>query len=232
MLLRILISASILLVGSQMTGQSYAFGFKAGPSLTVQKWNGFGGREPLVRYHGVAFIESHNEETNSALFAQVGYHIRGSALRFYAYYDPVSMRNINSSSTDMEFHNISLSAGAKRRYDFGRNKAYYMLGLRGEYTAYTKLDGFLDTYEGLENKVLGGVIFGGGLELPLGRFVSGIFEASVSPDFTKQIFLPPQDTGYTDLNGNEIILPEQNVTNVSIELSIGLRFLREVTYYD
>ncbi|HLF64138.1 MAG TPA: hypothetical protein VI603_10310 [Saprospiraceae bacterium] len=215
-----------------LSSQSYAFGFKGGPSLTIQKWNGFGGREPLIRYHAIAFIESHNDETNSALFAQAGYHIRGSALRFYAYYDPINMRNVNARSTDMEFHNLSLSVGAKRKYDVGPGKGYYLIGLRGEYTFDTKLDGFLNTYEGLENKVLFGVLFGGGYELPFSRFVSGILEFSVSPDFSKQIYLPPQETGYTDLNGNEIILREQNVTNVSIEISLGLRFLREITYYD
>jgi hypothetical protein len=212
--------------------QSYAFGFKGGPSLTVQKWNGFGGREPLIRYHAIAFIESHNEETSSSLFAQAGYHIRGSALRFYAYYDPINMNNVNARSSDMEFHNASLSVGARKRYDLGPGKGYYIIGLRGEYTFDTKLDGFLNTYEGLENKFLFGVLFGGGYELPFSRFVSGILEASVSPDFSKQMYLPPQETGYTDLNGNEIILREQNVTNVSIEISLGLRFLREITYYD
>jgi hypothetical protein len=212
--------------------QSYAFGVKGGPSLTIQKWNGFGGREPLIRYHGIAYIESHNEQSNSALFAQAGYHIRGSALRFYAYYDPLSMRNFNARSSDMEFHNISLSVGAKRKYVFGAGNAYYLIGLRGEYTIDTKLDGFLNTYEGLENKVLFGVLFGGGYELPFSRFVSGILEFSISPDFSKQIYLPPQATGYTDLNGDEIILREQNVSNVSIEVSVGLRFLREITYYD
>ncbi len=232
-MIRFLISACcLLLVSGIAKGQSYAFGIKGGPSMCIQKWNGFGGREPLIRYHAIAFIESHNDETNSALFAHVGYHIRGSALRFYAYYDPISMRNIGARSTDMEFKNISLAAGAKRRYDFGIGKAYYMLGLRGEYTLDTKLDGFLNAYEGLENKVLFGVLFGGGYELPLSHFISGIFEISVSPDFSKQIYLPPQDTGFTDTNGNEIILREQNVSNVSIEVSVGFRFLREITYYD
>ena len=231
--MRILVSLTLVcLAFSHVHGQSYAFGLKGGPSLTIQKWNGFGGREPLIRYHGMAFIESHNDETNSALFAHVGYHIRGSAIRFYAYYDPVNMRDFNARSSDMEFHNVSFALGAKKKYDFGVGKAYYVIGLRGEYTFDTKLDGFLDTYEGLENKFLFGVLFGGGYELPLGRFVSGVLEASVSPDFSKQIYLPPQATGYADQFGNEIILQEQNVTNLSIEVSLGLRFLREITYYD
>ena len=94
------------------------------------------------------------------------------------------------------------------------------------------MGGYLQVYEGLENKFLFGVLFGGGYELPFGKYVSGMLEFSVSPDFSKQIYLPPQATGFTDQSGNEIILREQNVSNVSFEISLGLRFLREITYYD
>ena len=212
--------------------QSYAFGLKGGPSIGTQKWNGFNGREPLVRYHAVAFIESHNDESHSSLFAQLGYHIRGSAIRFYPYYDPVNMRNISGRTSNMQFKNIALSVGAKRKYELGNSRPYYMIGLRGEYTYKTKMGGYLTTYEGLENKWLFGAIFGGGIELPFSHFVSGLLEATVSPDFSKQIYLPPQVTGFTDQNGNEIILREQNVSNVSFEISLGIRFLREITYYD
>ncbi len=216
-----------------MQAQSYYFGLKGGPSIGTQKWNGFGGREPLVRYHAIAFIESFNNSSNSSLFLQAGYHVRGSALRVYAYYDPVTMRDYKSRTSNMQFKNVSLSAGAKRRFDFGTGNAYYMIGLRGEYTVETKMGGYLQVYEGLENKFLFGALFGGGYELPFGKFVSGILEFSVSPDFSKQIYLAPQATGFVDQNsGNEIILREQNVSNVSFEISLGLRFLREITYYD
>lgn len=224
----------ILAISGIVSGhaQSYAFGVKGGLSLGIQKWNGFGGREPLIRPHGDLFIESHNNETGSSLFAQLGHHTRGSALRFFAYYDPVFNQNIESTTSAIEFRNIVLGVGAKKRYDFGAGKAYYMIGLRGEYTYETEMGGYLFGYEGLENKWLIGALFGGGYEFPFGRFVSGLLEASIHPDFSKQIYLPPQDTGYTDNNGNRIILREQNVANVSIEVTLGLRFLREITYYD
>jgi hypothetical protein len=226
------IIACIAALGIHGQAQSYAFGIKGGPSLGIQKWNGFGGREPLVRYQGDLFIESHNNESQASLFAQLGHHVRGSALRFFAYYDPILMRNIDSRTSNIQFKNIVLGVGAKRRTDLGVGKGYYMIGLRGEYTYATEMGGYLKVYEGLENKFLIGALFGAGYELPFGRFVSGIFEASISPDFSKQIYLPPQRTGYTDANGMEIILREQNVSNVSIEVSVGLRFLREITYYD
>ena len=231
--MRLLITCLLLSsLTAQICAQSYAFGIKGGPGLTTQKWNGFGGREPLVRPQGDLFIESHNNESRSSLFLQLGHHIRGSALRFYAYYDPVQNRNINSQTSNIQFRNVVLGIGAKRRHDFGVGQAYYMIGLRGEYTYDTKMGGYLIAYEGLENKVLFGALVGGGYELPFGRFVSGIVELTINPDFSKQIYLPPQETGFTDNNGNEIILREQNVSNVSIELSFGLRFLREITYYD
>lgn len=214
------------------TAQSYAFGIKGGPSLGTQKWNGFGGREPLLRYHGLLFIESHNDESNSALFLQAGHHIRGSALRTFAYFDELLMQNIPARTSNMEFKNISLAVGAKRKHDAGFGKMYYHFGLRGEYTYDTRMGGFMRIYEGLENKFLFGALAGGGFEFPFGRFVSGIIELSVSPDFSKQIYLFPQNTGFTDQNGNPIILPEQSISNVSFEISVGFRFLREITFYD
>lgn len=223
---------AVILLTLPADAQSYAFGIKGGPGLGIQKWNGFGGREPLIRPHVDLFVESHNNETGSSLFLQLGHHTRGSALRFFAYYDPVQNRDYDTRTSAIEFRNIVLGVGAKKRFDAGAGKTYYMIGLRGEYTYETRLGGWLAGYEGLENKALFGAIIGGGYEFPFGRFVSGFVEASIQPDFSKQIFLPPQSTGFTDNNGNEIIIREQNVTNVSIEIAVGLRFLREVTYYD
>ncbi len=229
----LLIILCAFIIVCDVAGQSFAFGIKGGPSAGMQKWNGFGGRDPLFRYHGIAFIESHSSVSYSSVFAQVGYHIRGSALRIRAYYDPVFGRNIEAHTTNIQFKNIALTAGAKRRHDLGSGKAYYAFGFRGEYTVDTEMTGFFSIYEGLENKIVFGAYFSGGFEIPLGRFVSGVIEASVSPDFSKQIFLPPQRTGFTDaFTGQEIILQEQNISNVSLEISVGLRFLRVITYYD
>jgi hypothetical protein len=232
MIKSLLVCICIAAIALPLTGQSYAFGIKGGPSLGSQKWNGFNGREPLLRYHGLLFIESHNEESQSSLFAQTGYHIRGSALRTFAYYDEFIMQNVPARTSNMEFKNISLAVGAKRKHDLGISKAYYLFGLRGEYTVDTEMQGFMRIYEGLENKFLFGVIAGGGIEFPFSRFISGIFEVTVSPDLSKQIYLFPQDTGFTDQNGNPIILREQSISNVSFEVTLGLRFLREIIYYD
>ena len=216
------------------SGQSYAFGFKGGLTVGIQQWNGFSGRDPLLRYHGALFIESHSDENRASVFAQAGYHVKGSALRTRAYYSPFVMRNIEARTSNMEFHNVSLTAGVKQKNDLGlQSKYYWLFGVRGEYTLDSKGEGFLSVYDGLHNDFLFGVTIGGGLEIPMGRFVSGILEASVSPDLTKQIFLPPQDTGFTDsISGAPIILPQQEISNVVIEISLGIRFLHEITYID
>ena len=220
----------LCLSASVVSGQSYAFGVKAGPNLCIQQWNGFS-RDPLIAWQGDLFLESHSDVTPSSLYLQLGYHIRGSKLRFNRYVNQ-NNQEVKPQSSKAKFQNIVLTAGAKRRHEFGSGMAYYQFGFRGEYTVDTQLGGYLESYEGTENKLLFGVQVGGGYELPLGEFVSGIFEITINPDFTKQIYLPRQDTGYTDLNGNRIIIQEQSVTNVSIEVSAGFRFLRKITYYD
>ncbi|MDX1477472.1 MAG: hypothetical protein R3301_07170 [Saprospiraceae bacterium] len=218
----------------EVDAQSYAFGVKGGLTVGIQQWNGFNGRDPLLRYHGALFIESHNHENSASVFAQAGYHVKGSALRTRAYYSPFLMQNIEARTSNIEFQNVSLTAGIKQKNDLGLQAKYYWLfGVRGEYTIDSKGEGFLSIYDGLHNEFLFGVTIGGGLELPMGRFVSGIIEATVSPDLTRQMFLPPQDTGFTDgFSGAPIILPQQEISNVVIEISLGLRFLHEITYID
>ena len=63
-----------------LTAQSFVFGPKFGPVIGTQKWEGFQ-KDPLLDFHGMLFIESYSEENSGSLFAQLGYHRRGSALR-------------------------------------------------------------------------------------------------------------------------------------------------------
>ena len=220
---------------SDVQSQSYGFGIKGGPTIGLQQWNGFSGRDPLIRYHFAAFIESHRDDPGAVIFAQAGYHIKGSTLRTRAYFNPFSMQNVQARSSNMQFKNASLLAGIKQKFQLNRFLGYYLLGIRGEYTISTEMEGFLSIYqdEELHNDFLVGLTAGGGIELPLGRFVSGLLELSVSPDISKQIFIPQQDTGYTDpISGQPIILRQQDVSNVAIEISLGLRFLHEITYID
>ena len=223
----------MILCVAAASGQSYVFGLKAGVSLGQQRWNGFS-RQLLIRPHGDIFIESWNEENKVSVFAMAGYHLRGSSLRTRGWYDPNTGENYSGQTTAMEFHNAVLTLGVKQKFPFGLdNRAYYMLGVRGEYTIKTEFEGYLEYLEGTENKFLFGMSFGAGVELPFSRYVGLTLEGSVHPDFTKQIYVPPQDTGFNDpVNGTPLTIPEQNISNLTFEISIGVRFLREVIYID
>ena len=53
----ILLLCFAALAAMSLTAQNSAFGIKGGPTLGVQKWNGFQ-QDPLIKYHAIAFIES------------------------------------------------------------------------------------------------------------------------------------------------------------------------------
>lgn len=217
-----------------VNGQGFAFGFKGGPTIATQNWSGFGGQDPLLSLHGDAYIASLKEDNQFAFFAMAGYHIKGSSLRFRRYFNPVTMEEIAARTNRMEFHNVSLVLGAQKKIPF-RNfgKLYYGFGVRGDYTVDTELGGYYSIYEGLENKWNYGVTVQAGFEIPFGELVAGLLEFSVSPDFSRQIHIFPQDTGYSDpFSGQPIILPEQSISNVVFEISLGLNFIREIIYID
>jgi len=198
--LTVLISTALIFLFTHNTdAQSYAFGLKMGPTLGIQQWNGSNTRQPLVRYHATAFIESAPVENNYALFAQLGYHEVGSSVR---------------------------------KLFRDRGYLYYGFGLRGEFNLGMYSTGYLQGYDGFQNRLTYGIIVNTGLELPFGEFVSGIVELSIGPDFSKQINIGPIDTGYNNSNGSTIILGATEVTNIFVELSVGMRFLHKITYID
>jgi hypothetical protein len=232
----------------QLKAQSYYFGVKGGPTVGLQNWGGYQ-RDPLLRYHGDFFIESYGEEeSKSSVYMQLGYHIRGSAIRFNNSYYPDQQTGmliqIPQHTRSFLFRNIALILGAKR--GIGTTKAYYMLGLRGEYTFGTNLPSLLDTLsganiynafypvkEGLQRHRLNyGVSVGVGVNFPFSELVGAFLEASIHPDFSKQYYTPAFQTNYTNQNGTPIAYPEQNIKNVSLEITLGFRFLRKVIYVD
>jgi len=217
---------------SELAAQSFVFGVDGGVTMGLQSWNGFQ-RDPLFRYHFDGYVESWNEENKFTIFVRGGYHVRGGAIRTRSWVDPESGLEFDGGTTNMEFHNLMLMLGGKQKFGVGvSSKFYYMFGIRTEYTLKTDFDGYMASYEGEENKFVFGVSLGGGFEVPFSRWVGATFEVSLHPDFTKQIFIPRQETEYNDSNGNPIIIQEQNVYNLSIEFTVGLRFLREIIYVD
>lgn len=220
--------ALLFLIGTATMAQSYAFGLKGGMVAGLQRFNGVNNRDILFGYQGDIFIETADEEDKYSLFAQVGYHQRGSATTFIGGYNPWSGTTFSNTREEMIFHNASLVLGGKQKFDWGFGNLYYALGLRGEYTFDWDL-GYLrhlSSQDQLVRSFLYGVYFGGGLEYPFGELVSGIFEVSIHPDLSRQMFLPQQRG--IDRNGNAFVRDDQSIYNVSVEISVGLRFLHQI----
>ena len=231
--------------------QSYAFGLKGGLTVGTQKWDSSFEREPLLRQHVIAFIESAEEEEPFALFAQAGYHVKGSAIRtFRGVYTQIDGTQVDvpANSTPFLFNNISLTLGAKQKFDFsGEKKLYYLFGIRGDYTVSTKLRpdnlsasasllyGNIYPFEEFVNRFNYGATIGGGIELPFAALTGMMLELSVNPDFSFQYNQPeirnvinPNPFGGT----NRVDIPERQIVNLTFELSLGFRFINKVVYID
>ena len=225
--------------------QGFAWGVKSGLSLGFQKWNN-SERDPLFTYHAAAFIETLSEENRFTLFAQGGYHKRGSAIRIRSFVtvDPFTgmEREFRGRTTKYEFNNLSIAIGAKQKYDFGvSNKFYYLIGLRADYTINTNLDefeeialltnGFYPLQIGV-NEFNYGAVFGGGAEFALSDLISVVVELTINPDISRQYFQPPVPNAYDPFTMQNRSLPEQSIRNNTVELSVGFRFVRSVEYVE
>jgi hypothetical protein len=226
--------------------QGYAFGLKGGLAIGQQKWNtgGSSSNNLLFKYQGSAFIESvsQSDKGQSVLFAEAGYHSRGSAFRYRSGigYDVTGAQvKIDGFKEEFIFKNVGLIIGAKRRGVLGRDKAFYTVGLRGEYTVGTNLESasrnllFVSSYPQKEfvRKFQYGLSLSGGYEFPFSELVGAFVEFSVHPDLSLQYFRP-SFFAFDPYQRQNITIPEQAIRNVSFELSVGFRFLRKVEYVD
>ena len=240
----------LLLFSMAIHAQSSAFGFKGGGLMGLQRWDNSFQTEPLFRYQGSLFIESYEEDSPFSLFAQAGFHIKGSSLRTYStvFVRPDgTQQTLPSQFTPLEFRNLSLLIGAKQRVGSGfmGGQPYYMFGVRGDYTVNTKF-GFGDPsinpfysyiypFEGFVRKFNYGFSVGGGMELPFTKLIGMIVELSVNPDLYQQYNQPaipnirnPNPYGSSSL----ITIPERKIANITIELSVGFRFIHKVILID
>lgn len=222
------------------SAQSYVFGIKGGPVLATQNWSGFQ-RGPLVDFHAIASIETWGEDDPNVLFAQLGYHTRGSSLR-QVFVNPTI--GFNPQTRAFKFRNLAATVGAKKRITMGKMSTFYSVGIRGEYNLSTNLDEFrlqnqtaISTYplNDFVRKFTYGIYVGGGAEFEFLELIGGVAELSINPDINRQYFQPPL-TGVINPNpGNgqsTVNLPEREIRNLTIEITVGLRFLRKVEYYD
>jgi len=236
---RITFLATVLMISSFAFGQSYYFGVKGGPTLGFQNWDGFE-QNVLFRYHGSLFIESAADPGEFVLFAQTGYHEKGSALRGRRAFD-INMNLINLPTTGFIFRNIDLVVGVKQHLDFdlmGSSGAYYMFGVRGDYTMSTNLSDYSSfgnlfyPFPAFVRKWNYGATLGAGLEFEFSKFVGGILELSVAPDFSLQYQQPAIPNVRNPFTGVDQTLSQRTIRNTVFEISVGFRFLREVIYVD
>jgi hypothetical protein len=215
---KIIFSLFICISGSLYSQSVYEF--FGGPSIANQNINGQA-TQPLFGYHlgfGVEDISS----LNYGLFARLGYHQRGSSVRF-RFNDPISGALSNQFTRSVVMHNIALSLGGKKYGQLtSKSQWYYFLAVRGEYTAATKFE----IYENWEQDVRrwnAGASIGGGLTFPIGK-LGGALEFGVHPDFTNQIFSPPGIVRIPEFNINQQV-QEQRIRNLTFELSLFVRLL-------
>lgn len=236
--LKILLSFSMLLSANIVFGQSMWFGVKGGAAMNFQRWSdgsfsSSSNSSPLFSLNGDLFVESYDEEKKGSLYAQLGFHTRGSAFRFFSF---------NNTFTDVQgfkFRNIVLELGAKKPMNLGKEfDPYFILGVRGEYTVGTNLDDYLSfgslfyPVNDFVRKWLAGVTIGGGFETRLSDLSNVFVEISLQPDFTNQYFQPPLFNIIDPWTLQTININQREERNLSFEVKVGARFLRKVEYID
>lgn len=237
--------AVLSLMTLQIKAQSYIWGIKGGLSIGTQKWAYFTSRNALFKFHGDIFIETWSDEDKYSIGSQIGYHPRGSAIRYLNYSTGSGL--FNNSSINYIFNNLVLAPYAKQKFTFSETlKGYYALGFRLEYTFNTNLQNGAELYKNgyffyspikdYVRKWNFGPILMGGLQFKYSELVGGSLEFSVSPDISRQYYQPPVNNVITidPFTGSPTTtnFPEQTIRNVSFEISFGFRFLRKIEYID
>lgn len=205
----------------------YYYGVKGGVGLNMQKWNSFE-RDILFTPLIDLYTETHDDPINK-LYASLGIHTRGSAIRGFGF----------QSFNSYRFNNLSLEFGFKQMLSVSKKyNPYYMLAGRLEYTMSTNLSSGGVQFSVLNlvddnfvNKINYGLTIGGGFEFNWDDTKVIFVEASINPDASKQYDQPstavisnPNPTTFNP-SPTITILP-QEVRNVSLELKIGIKFLR------
>ena len=201
----------------------YYIGLKGGMGLNMQRWNSFD-RDILFTPCIDVFSESADDEVNR-LYASLGYHTRGSAVRGFGF----------NTFNQYKFNNLVAEVGGKRMVttDQDRN-GYYLLGLRLEYTMTTNLNSrpansifnlVDDTYV---NRFNYGVTVGGGFEMKLDDTKVVFLELVVMPDLSKQyeqletltVENPNPNPGSPFPSPQFITIVPQEVRNIGLELKV------------
>lgn len=218
--------------------QSYWFGAKGGAAMNFQSWgdgsfSGSVNRDPLFSLNSDIFIESYDEYKKGTLYAQVGYHTRGSSFRFF------SFNNTFTEQQGFKFRNIVTEVGAKKTLNLGKElEPYFILGIRGEYTIGTNLDDYINfgslyyPVSEFVRKFNYGVTAGGGFEMKMSELSNVFIEFSLQPDLSFQYEQQPLFNVIDPWTSQPVNLGLRQVRNLAVELKVGVKFLRKVEYID
>jgi hypothetical protein len=233
----------LFVIFGRINAQSTVYVLQGGLSCGLQKWDNSFDREPLWADHVALAIESvNNDDDRSSLFMQIGYHIKGSALRF-RYYNYNTGFPGGVSTEPYKFRNISMILGAKQKIarESGNSRYFYFGGIRGDYTISTNIDELGAKYGnsayaailypnvGYMNRWLFGVSAGVGIEYDFSELIGGEIKLSVHPDFTLQYNQPAIGNVLNPFNpGTTTTISERRIRNTTVELSVGLRLLHKV----
>jgi len=201
------------------------YGIKTGVGLNNQNWQRGVTTNLIFTPSFDIFAETYDPGSLSILYAQFGFHQRGSSLGGFGF------RNLAT----YKYSNAVVEIGGKRKaLRKEKYTGYYLLGLRAEYTIFdnlgsatTSLYNFVDPV--FVNKFVYGATVGGGFDYQLDDYQTVFVEVSFSPDLSPQYnqtqtFQVPNPFPQ---NGNPFVtIPAQQVRNFSLEVKIGYKWLR------
>ena len=240
--------ACLLLVGLSpkpvLHAQSFTgYTLKGGGVLATQRWDNFE-RDPLIGTHVDLQIESVSFEKPTSFYASLGYHQRGSAIRFpaFTFVNPSTGEEtrVRQEALRFVFHNLALAAGGKQHYAVGDNRGFVSFAVRAEYNLATDFGdvdesnlalGFRPAFpvDAFVRDFLYGADVGAGLEMPLSSRLDALFELRLSPDVSAQYEQPPLQA-FNPRTGNNEGVGQRSINNLSIELAVGVRFLPDAAY--
>jgi len=205
-----------LISGLLSVAQSTSYSVRTGLTLSNQRW-GSADRDILLAPHFALGIAANTSEKTS-LFAEVGYHLKGSVLRINNLFDQNGME-LPQNTFPAKFHNIGVLLGARSSlWEMDNMNSYYLVGLHGTYTVADTIELSFITSE-FTKKFNYGLTAGAGIEFNIGKLMPFV-EVHIVPDISPQVFVPPV---VVRINGQNQDWPEQRIVNFAFQISVGLR---------
>lgn len=217
-----------LLIFSEAKAQDNAYGFLGGVTVGMQRWNGFE-RDPLLSWNGRVFYESLLSDKLSVV-GELGLHNRGSSI--LSQYTVPGTNKFTTNYSKIVIRNASFLGAAKQVYNVNESvEAFIKLGVRLEYTVadtFEIFQGFSDAIQPFNY----GITFGGGFHFgPKDGPLQFVLDAQISPDFSQQIYAPAGFV-YNRYTQQNQAFAEQKVSNITFEISLGIRFVNKYYYED